>query len=432
MQPIDEAAVGAWNPDQEPKPSVSAWDVRPEERYFTGRRPQMFIVEPPDGDLLEAALFQIANVRSVGVMNFQSNEGGAVLTVPPEFETGTPMEVLKELGLILTDLTSEQAMDLQERGFKVFVNEVRYVPPMPPITTLPTVAAQQIENAAVAMTWGLTAIGLTEESAYAGRGIKVAVLDTGCDPTHPDLAGRIAQNNVMSFVVGESAVDGHGHGTHVCGTVGAKKQPASGTRYSVAPDCELLVGKVLSNSGSGYDTWILKGVNWAISQGAEVINMSLGSARGVGDPANAKYETLARNALNRPTPSLIIAAAGNDSARPTYVAPVGNPAACDSIVGVAATDSQGVVARFSCGQVDHVTLDLAGPGVNILSASLGGGVVSFNGTSMASPHVAGAAALWAESAPGLRGRALRAKLLATIKPLAGTVQEVGAGLVQAP
>lgn len=422
-----------WVPKaQESMPDASPWVIMPEQRYFVGKRPQQFVVVPPESEQsIDAALMQLAQVRGLPNMMSTRVEGQAVQYVPPEFETGTPIEVLNELGIILTDLSSEQAMSLAERGFEVYVNEVRYVPPVPVVTRLLSPVEGMLTEVE-SMTWGLQAIGLKEPSQWTGRGIKVAVLDTGCSPTHPDFVGRIKAKNAISFVTGEAPVDGHGHGTHVCGTVAGPLRPKNGARYGIAPDCELLVVKVLSNSGAGYDSWILKGLNWAIAQGADVINMSLGSARRVGEPASLKYEALARNHLTGSNSTVIVAAAGNDSNRPQSVAPVGNPAACPSIMAVAAVDNAGTVAPFSCGAVDSAALDLAAPGVNIFSAALSGGIVPFDGTSMASPHVAGAAALWAESDPSLRGRALWGKLLSTVASLKGTVNDVGAGLVQVP
>lgn len=431
MQPIGQEEP--WDPTKESKHDASPWTTTPEQRYFVGSRPQQFIVAPPEGEQgIELAMQQLVQVRGLPKMAATYSDDRAVMYVPPEFATGTPIEVLNELNLILTDLSPEQAMSLTARGFQVYVNEVRYVPPVPPVTNLLAPAKGDAESVSSAMTWGLSAIGLTEEYALTGQGIKVAVLDTGCLPTHPDFAGRIKAKNAISFVTGESPIDLHGHGTHVCGTVAGPLLPVSGARYGVAPNCELLVVKVLSNSGSGYDSWILKGLNWAIAQGAHVINMSLGSSRAAEEPANKRYEALARTYLSRPNPGLIVAAAGNDSDRPEMVAPVGNPAACASIMAIAAVDHAGVVARFSSGSVGNVTLDLSGPGVDVLSAGLNGGQVPLDGTSMASPHVAGAAALWAESDPSLRGRALWDKLLANVRPLKGHVNDVGAGLVRVP
>lgn len=103
-------------------------------------------------------------------------------------------------------------------------------------------------------------------------GAKVAVLDTGVDIDHPDLAGRLAATT--SFIAGEGVADGHGHGTHVLGMVGGPIQPVGGVRYGVAPDAELLAAKVINDAG------ILAGIEWAIEQNCHVASMWLGAAAG--------------------------------------------------------------------------------------------------------------------------------------------------------
>jgi subtilisin len=130
----------------------------------------------------------------------------------------------------------------------------------------------------------------------------------------------------------------------------------------------------------------------------------------------------------------MVAAAGNDSVRPSLVAPVGNPAACASVLAVAAVDPRGRTAPFSSGNSDGLgEIDLAAPGVGVLSAWPGGGVQRLSGTSMATPHVAGVAALYAQASPQLTGQALWDRLRATAQPLPGLARsDVGSGLVQAP
>lgn len=420
-----------WNPDEEVQKARSAWEEKPEDQAFVGPRPQTHIVKPPENVSAHASMKHIAGIRGIGLMNAMALDDNSHFVIPPEDEDGTPVEVLDEIDIILTDLSPDEVETLRSEGYRVFTNEVRYIPPIDPNALLVTKRSSVLWEDTNEFTWGLQAIGVPDTTT-TGEGIKVAVLDTGCDPNHPDFRGRIADRNVKSYVVGESAIDRNGHGTHVCGTVAGPKQPEGGPRYGVAPDCELLVAKVLSNSGSGYDSWILKGINWAAKKGAVVINLSLGSSRGSGEEFNPEYEAIARRRLQVDTPSLIVAAAGNDSVRPMHVAPVGNPAACPSIMAIAAVDSREGVAGFSCGQVDPYPLDLSGPGVRVMSARRGGGVVELDGTSMAAPHVTGAAALWAQSNPSLRGAALRSMLIATIRPLADSARAVGAGLVQAP
>ncbi|WP_328587601.1 S8 family serine peptidase [Serinibacter arcticus] len=262
---------------------------------------------------------------------------------------------------------------------------------------------------------------------WSGRGITVAVLDTGYDAHHPDLDGRVALSH--SFIPGETAQDGNGHGTHVAGTIGAVRHPSGGQRrYSVAPGCRLLVGKVLGNSGGGTSGGVLAGMNWAIEQGADVISMSLGSDTRVGDTYLRYYEAAGRAALD--AGSIIVAAAGNNGDNP-----VGSPANCPSVLAVAAVDQHLRRAPFSSIALNGNggEVNIAGPGVGIYSSWPvdAGSYQVLRGTSMATPHVSGIAALYAQ-ATGLRGRELSEKLLGTATALAEGSQLVGRGLATAP
>ena len=132
----------------------------------------------------------------------------------------------------------------------------------------------------------------------------------------------------------------------------------------MAPDADLIVGKVLNNEGEGQDDQILDGIDWAADFGAKIISMSLGSERAAGQPFATPYERLAERLLASGV--LFVAAAGNESNRPFSTAAVGNPAACPSIMAVAAVDRNRQVASFSCAQLDGIgTLDISGPGVAV-------------------------------------------------------------------
>ncbi|MBC7807611.1 MAG: S8 family serine peptidase [Akkermansiaceae bacterium] len=282
--------------------------------------------------------------------------------------------------------------------------------------------------------WCLSLIGIPPGYKRAtGKNVKVAVLDTGVDLLHPDFAGRFTEDvNARSFVEGESVQDGNGHGTHCAGVVGGPARSSSGRRYGVAPDTDLMVGKVLSNAGSGFDDQIIDGIDWAADQGAEIISMSLGSLRSVGVAHSTAYERIAAVLLQSEPSVLIIAAAGNESARPFSLAAVGNPAACPSIMAVAAVDQLRRVARFSCAELDTIgPLDVSGPGVAVFSAYKDGGFTSISGTSMATPHVAGVAALYRELDPSLTAARLRQQIMTRLTPL-GIRRDFGQGLVQAP
>ena len=268
--------------------------------------------------------------------------------------------------------------------------------------------------AMAAQTWGLSATRVPA-SAFSGRGIRVAILDTGLDLGHPDFTGRriLAQ----SFIAGETPQDGNGHGTHVAGTACGPRVPRSaGQRYGIAHECDILVGKVLGNNGSGPTGGILAGINWALQNGAHVINMSL--ANRVGAPA-LHYTQAGQKALNQG--AIIVAAAGN------FNEPTGQPANSPTILSVSSVTSLLRKSGFS----NFGKVELTAPGSSIESALPRPRVRGFlSGTSMAAPHVSGIAALHAQGV-GLRGRALWIHLQASARHLSLPPSQLGAGLVQA-
>ncbi len=274
--------------------------------------------------------------------------------------------------------------------------------------------------AAPVATWGLMSTNVLP-SQYSGQGIKVAVLDTGLDLNHPDFLGRLITSS--NFVPNQEVQDLHGHGTHCIGTACGPRNPAGVPRYGIAYNAHIFVGKVLANSGMGSAGGILAGINWAIANGCEIISMSLGSD----SPEQNWYTQAAQRALA--AGSLIIAAAGNSSRRPGTIIRTGAPANSPGIVAVAGLDSQLQPSSFSNGG----KIEIAGPGSDVFSSvPLPRRYATFSGTSMAAPHVAGIAALWAESNPAYRGQALANQLQASAKQLPLPASDVGAGLVWAP
>ncbi|SDO90308.1 Subtilase family protein [Streptomyces sp. cf386] len=278
-------------------------------------------------------------------------------------------------------------------------------------------------------TWGLQAIR-ANLSHLTGRGVKVAVLDTGVDTDHPDLVGCIEET--MSFVLGETVEDVQGHGSHCIGTVAGPNKPQQGPRYGVACDARILAGKVLNNRGRGADGQILAGISWAIARGARVISMSLGAPVQVGELFPQTYEILAQRALALGT--VIVAAAGNESNRPPSIKPVGRPANCPSILAVGALDRSLTPSFFSNGGINGQggEINIAAPGRDVRSAAPGGGYDDMSGTSMATPHVAGVLAMIAEANPHASAADLKAALLSGAFPLSQPVRDVGSGLLQAP
>ncbi|ETF01482.1 protease [Advenella kashmirensis W13003] len=279
-------------------------------------------------------------------------------------------------------------------------------------------------------TWGVRACG-ADHADFTGKGIRLAVLDTGLDLSHPDFAQRPIQSR--SFVSGAEVQDQNGHGTHCAGIAAGLLKPAGQPRYGVAADALLYIGKVLGNDGSGGDGSVLDGINWAIGQGCEIISLSLGSPAAAGDHYSQIFEEVAKRALAAGT--LIIAAAGNESRRPDFIAPVSHPANCPSIVAVAAVDEHMAIAPFSCGglQQDGGQVEIAAPGVAVFSSwPAPDNYNTISGTSMATPFVAGVAALYAEAGATARGSLLRDQILQNARPLPLPVRDVGSGLVQAP
>lgn len=345
--------------------------------------------------------------------------GGTVLVIEPE-------RVVYAIGASLnTGLTSDYL-----KGYRDAINNL--VDQAIPSESQLAAAAVFVNGSA---TWGLQATKVID-SPYSGLGIKVAVLDTGLDLTHPDFTGR--KINSQSFISGEAVQDQNGHGTHCIGTACGPQNPSTLPRYGIAYNAEIFAGKVLSNRGSGSDGGILAGIDWAISNGCQVISMSLGAPTSPGDTYSKVYEQIGQRALRQGT--LIVAAAGNESRDPSTGKrlsppnPVGYPANAPSLMAVAALDAQLQIAAFSNGSINPNggQVDIAGPGVDVYSTwPMPTRYRSISGTSMATPHVAGIAALYAE-ATKLNGYALWGYLLRDAQRLLLPSTDVGVGLVQAP
>ncbi|RIQ14515.1 hypothetical protein DY240_24435 [Jiangella rhizosphaerae] len=269
-------------------------------------------------------------------------------------------------------------------------------------------------------------------AGYDGDGVTVAVLDTGVDAAHPDLTGQVtAGRNFTTDLDAADVTDGHGHGTHVAATV-AGTGAAPGGHPGVAPGADLMIGKVLADNGEGLLSWAIDGMEWAAQNGADVVNLSLSAAATDGtDPGS-----LAVDALSEQTGTLFVIAAGNNGRNLA----VGTPGAATSALTVGAVDDGDLLADFSSRGPRRgdaaIKPNLTAPGVGIVAARAAGTSMgtpvsdlhtSANGTSMATPHVAGAAALLAQAHPDWGQRELRDALASTATPGEHTPFQQGAG-----
>ncbi|MFJ4711857.1 S8 family serine peptidase [Streptomyces sp. NPDC088785] len=271
------------------------------------------------------------------------------------------------------------------------------------------------------------------QAGLTGKGVKVAVLDTGYDATHPDLATRVSESK--SFIEGEEVADRQGHGTHVTSTVGGSGAASDGKEKGVAPDATLAVGKVLSDAGSGSESQIIAGMEWAAKDiKAKIVSMSLGSDTG-SDGTDPMSQAV--NTLSAQTGTLFVIAAGNYSAPGT----IGAPGAADAALTVGAVDADDRAAYFTSQGPrlgdNALKPDVSAPGVDILAArsSLAEGSGSYttmSGTSMATPHVAGVAALLAQEHPDWTGARLKDALMSSSRQLDASAYALGSGRVSVP
>jgi subtilisin family serine protease len=263
------------------------------------------------------------------------------------------------------------------------------------------------------------------EVGYDGEGVTVAVVDSGIDATHPDLAGGkvVAEAN---FSETADATDRFGHGTHVASIAAGTGAASDGAYTGVAPGAQLLNAKVLDDEGYGLDSAVIAGLEWSVEQGADIVNLSLGAKDEPGlDPVEK-----AVNSLSASSDALIVASAGNVP-WPTESS-VSSPASADAALAAGAVDDADALAEFSATGPrlgdNAVKPDITAPGVEIGAAAVEGspiaedgtpvadGYVGLSGTSMAAPHVSGAAALLAQRHPGWTGERLKAALVGSAQP----------------
>jgi subtilisin family serine protease len=272
---------------------------------------------------------------------------------------------------------------------------------------------------------------------YDGTGATVAVLDTGYDAGHPDLQDTVVGS--ANFSTNPTVADGHGHGTHVASTIAGNGAASGGLYKGVAPGTDLLIGKVLDDTGFGEDSAVMAGMEWAVAQGADVVSMSLGSEPTDGtDPLSQ-----AVNDLSAASDTLFVIAAGNAGSEPGTVSA---PGSAEAALTVAAVDDGDFVAWFSSRgpRVGDRGLkpDVSAPGVSVVAARAAGtelgtpvddDYTSLEGTSMATPHVAGMAAILKQLHPAWDGEQLKALITETTVPVHdATGFDTGSGRISVP
>lgn len=362
------------------------------------------------------------------------------------------LPTLGEPVLEMAALTPREIADAQRDP------EVQVIASPMPLKLIEPVGPAEPTPAATGNTWGIEAVG-AHTSPFTGSGVVVAVLDTGINPTHVAFQGvELVRRN---FTQGNDD-DENGHGTHCAGTIFGRD--VNGLRIGVARGVtKALIGKVLG-PGGGSSASLAQAINWAYEKGANVISMSLGidfpgyvvalmQQQGLrAEPATSMaleqyranvnlFSALALFLEQSSTFSqaaVIVAASGNESERPQYEIAVAPPAAGDGLISVGAVQ-RSAAGNLSVANFSNTQCNLCGPGVSVTSAWIGSNsaLKTINGTSMATPHVAGCAALWAEQqiqrTGNLTSQILAAKTLASAMFIQGaTFDDIGNGLVQAP
>ena len=263
----------------------------------------------------------------------------------------------------------------------------------------------------------------------SGRGVRVALLDTGLDVSHPDLRGRVVGSAVFA---GDNLLDRQGHGTHIAGIIAGNGSSSAGRFAGVAPDAAILVAKVMDDRGAGWSSDVMAGLDWAVVQGARVANLSLSSDH-YGDGSDA-LSLFCDAAVQQGV--VVCVAAGNAG---PLAQTVGAPGCARQVITVgASTDADGVAEFSARGPTADARIkpDLLFPGTLITStrargttmgASQGELYTEASGSSMATAHASGVVALLLEADPNLTPAEVKAHLLAGAKDLGRHAQMQGAG-----
>lgn len=322
------------------------------------------------------------------------------------------LKKVKNFNLLAVDLTDEEMEDIKNDSDTEFI-EINGTVEATSIGQLDSNPqyVERMQNDAQGTPWGIEDIGILPALAenYNGDKIKVAVLDTGI-AKHKDI--KVAGG--ISFVEGVSDyIDDNGHGTHVAGTIAALDNNIG--VVGAASGSDIYAVKVLNNNGTGNYASIIQGIDWAIQNDINIISMSLGGQIESDALHQAIIEASDRGIL-------IIAAAGNTGSEENAIL---YPARFPEVVSVGAVDKNHSRASFSATGSE---LDLVAPGVDILSTTVDGEYGVLSGTSMATPHVTGAAATLWSSDNSMTNEEVKERLYETATSI-GSIEEYGQGII---
>ncbi|MFQ5945768.1 MAG: S8 family peptidase [Anaerolineae bacterium] len=275
----------------------------------------------------------------------------------------------------------------------------------------------------------LTGVPRVWASGFTGRGVHIAVVDTGIDPYHPDFGGRIEE---MADFTDEGVHDQDGHGTHVAGVAAGSGRASEGRYRGVAPEASLHVAKALDRLGEGFMSQVIAGLEWSLGEEVDVVNLSLGGDPPCdgNDPLSEACDILAERGV------VVCVAAGNAGPGPASIGP---PGCARQVLTVGASTDEDQIAEFSSRgptQDGRFKPDLVFPGVAIVSCRADGTTLGqpvdrrytqLSGTSMSAPHAAGVAALILEARPDLTPSDVRRVMTETTRDLGGVVYAQGAG-----
>ncbi|MCL4459216.1 MAG: S8 family peptidase [Chloroflexi bacterium] len=320
--------------------------------------------------------------------------------------------------VVLAYPANERALETHPGVLRVDKDTVVYALPGPVTVTAKPPKPTPTPQPAEVLPWGVDRIDADLAWATSrGAGVKVAVLDTGIDLDHPDLQANIKGgiNTINSL---KSANDDNGHGTHIAGIIAAVDNDIG--VIGVAPEAHLYAVKVLNRQGSGFVSDVIEGLQWSIDNGMQVVNMSFGSSAD-----NQSLHDAVIKAYNAGI--VLVAAAGNSGPADNTV---NYPAKYAEVIAVSATDKTDALANFSSRGPE---VELAAPGVDVYSTWKGDGYNTLSGTSMATPHVSGTAALSIASHPGYTNLQIRTLLQNTADDLGAVGRDnlYGYGLVDA-